>query len=62
MLLVAAAMALLLGWFLGVLGLFEGGALLHVLLLVGLLLLLAAAAKAARDANDLHGNKPSDGL
>jgi hypothetical protein len=59
MLLAVAALALL-GWFLGVLGMYESDALVHVLLVVGLLLLLAAAVKAARDANDVQGKKPSD--
>ncbi len=43
------AYVLLIVWLLGVLGVFEGGKLVHVLLLIGLMLLLLASVKA-RDA------------
>lgn len=47
--LLKAALLLLVAWLLGVLGLYDGGTLVHVLLLVGLMLLLLGALKA-RDA------------
>ena len=47
--LLRAALLLLTVWLLGVLGLYEAGNLVHVLLLVGLLMLLLGALKA-RDA------------
>lgn len=43
------ALALLTGWLLGIVGVYDVGSLVHVLLLVGLLLLLLAAV-TARDA------------
>jgi hypothetical protein len=43
------AFALLIAWSLGVLGVYRGGDLMHVLLLVGLMLLLLAFLRA-RDA------------
>ena len=50
-----AALALLAAWLLGALGAFNGGSLIHVLLLVGLMLLLLGVLKA-RDA--AAANKP----
>lgn len=47
--LLMAALALLGVWFVGVLGVFDAGSLVHILLLVGLMLLLLAALKD-RDA------------
>ena len=47
--LLKAALLLLAVWLVGVLGLYEAGNLVHVLLLVGLLLLLLGTVKA-RDA------------
>jgi hypothetical protein len=43
------ALALLIAWLLGVLGVYRGGDLVHVLLLVGLMLLLLGFLRA-RDA------------
>ena len=53
------ALALLTVWLLGVIGLYDVGKLVHVLLLVGLLLLLLAFAKA-RDAAVGHAGSRSD--
>ena len=47
--LVKVGFVLLLAWLVGVLGLFEAGDLVHVLLLIGLMLLLLGVLKA-RDA------------
>jgi hypothetical protein len=47
--LVKAALLLLLAWFLGVIGVYDVGSLVHVLLLVGLLVLMLAVLKS-RDA------------
>jgi len=59
--LLKAALLLLMVWFLGVLGFYDAGAIVHVLLLVGLMLLLLAALKdrdaAARQARDPNADK-----
>jgi hypothetical protein len=56
-----AALVLLASWLLGLLGVYDLGRLVHVLLLVGLLFLLLAATKG-RDAVANRGTKPnSDG-
>jgi hypothetical membrane protein len=56
-----AALVLLASWFLGLLGVYDLGRLVHVLLLIGLLFLLLAATKA-RDAAANRGIRPnSDG-
>jgi hypothetical protein len=47
--LLKAALVLLIAWILGVLGIYNAGQLVHVLLLVGLMLLLLGVLKA-RDA------------
>lgn len=47
--LLKAALLLLIVWLLGVVGVYDDGTLVHVLLLVGLMLLLLGALKA-RDA------------
>ena len=47
--LIRAAVLLLIAWLAGIAGLYNGGSLVHVLLLVGLMLLLLGALKA-RDA------------
>ena len=52
--LVKAALVLLTAWLLGVIGLYNVGKFVHVLLLVGLMLLLLAFAKA-RDAVTRRG-------
>ena len=44
------AIVLLMGWIIGVVGVFEVGDLVHVLLLVGLMLLLLAFVKAREAA------------
>lgn len=59
--LVKAALLLLLAWFLGLIGLFDVGDLVHVLLLVGLLLLMVGVLKArdtaASDRSDSAAGK-----
>ena len=56
------AFVLLIAWLLGVLGVYPGGELVHVLLLIGLMLLLLAFLRArdaaARRAVDAHPDKP----
>ena len=52
--LLMVAVALLVAWLLGVLGLYRIGELVHVLLLVGLMLVLLGALKA-RDAAAARG-------
>lgn len=47
--LLKAALALLVAWLLGVVGIYDAGSLVHVLLLVGLMLLLLGVLKG-RDA------------
>lgn len=47
--LLKAALAPLVAWLLGVVGIYDGGSLVHVLLLVGLMLLLLGVLKE-RDA------------
>jgi hypothetical protein len=54
------ALVLLIVWLLGVVGVYNAGRAVHVLLLVGLLFLLLAATKA-RDAAVNRGTKPEDG-
>jgi hypothetical protein len=49
-----SALGLLIAWFLGVLGVYRVGILVHVLLLVGLMFLLLALLKA-RDAAAARG-------
>lgn len=60
--LVKAALLLLLAWFLGVIGLYDVGSLVHVLLLVGLLVLMLAVLKARDSAasgrSDSAAGKP----
>jgi hypothetical protein len=54
--LLKAALVLLVAWLVGALGVFNGGSLIHVLLLLGLMLLLLGVLKA-RDA--AAANKPA---
>lgn len=53
-----AALVLLISWLLGVVGVYNIGRAVHVLLLVGLLLLLLATTKA-RDAAVSRDTKPN---
>ena len=46
--LLKAALLLLLAWLLGIVGVYDVGSLIHVLLLVGLMLLLLGIAQGAR--------------
>lgn len=55
--LLIASLVLLAVWLLGVLGLYDVGTLVHVLLLVGLMLLLVAVLKG-RDAAAREGPAP----
>ena len=52
--LLKAALALLVAWLLGVMGMYEGGSATHVLLLIGLLLLMLGVLKG-RDAASKGG-------
>lgn len=54
------ALVLLVGWLLGVLGMYRIGDLVHVLLLVGLMLFLLGALKA-RDAAAARGRDVASG-
>lgn len=58
--LLTSAIALLIAWLLGVLGLYRIGDLVHVLLLIGLLFLLLGALKA-RDAAAARGTDVGSG-
>ena len=55
--LLKVGLVLLVAWFIGVLGIYQAGSLVHVLLLVGLMLLLLAFVKA-RDADRSAGPEP----
>ncbi len=55
--LLTGGLALLGVWFIGVLGVFDAGTLVHVFLLGGLLLLLVAVLKA-RDAERAERHEP----
>ena len=55
--LLKVALLLLLAWLVSVVGIYEAGELVHVLLLGGLLLLLLAVIKG-RDAASTHARKP----
>jgi hypothetical protein len=55
--LLKVALVLLLAWLVGVLGVYEAGTFVHVLLLGGLMLLLLAVIKG-RDAAATHANGP----
>jgi hypothetical protein len=52
--LVKTGLVLLVAWLVGILGLFQGGQLVHVLLLVGLMLLMLGALKARDSAMAAH--------
>ena len=56
-----SAIALLIAWLIGVLGVYNIGQSVHVLLLVGLMLLLLSTARAldARRGIETHGEEPS---
>jgi hypothetical protein len=55
------ALVLLIAWLLGVLGVFDVGQVVHVLLLVGLLCLLLAATKGGDTAVDGATKPKADG-
>lgn len=48
--LLKVALLLLLAWLLGIVGIYNGGGLIHILLLVGLMLLLLGVLKARDSA------------
>lgn len=48
--LLKVALLLLLAWLLGIVGIYNGGSLIHILLLVGLMLLLLGVLKARDSA------------
>lgn len=58
--LLKAALLLLVAWLLGVVGVYNVGTLVHVLLLVGLMLLLFAGAKALQAPAGRGTGSPPD--
>lgn len=54
--LLKVALLVLLAWLLGVVGIYNGGSLIHILLLVGLMLLLLGVLKARDSAAKNRSN------